>query len=147
MLEDEYETTFRSHAATLLRAAAWLAGSSLQRSFPPGGSMPADGSERAEQPNEELKLMKVFMFLVDKNGIQLKPEDYALKIPGELSPEMGLEQVEKHFGKRYDEIMKKHGFDGAGGARTGAVVSRGWSNCTVRTAKTWCRAWPPVLCR
>ena len=33
MLEDEYETWFESSAASLLRACAWLAGTSLYRSF------------------------------------------------------------------------------------------------------------------
>ena len=113
MLEEHFETAFESHAATVLHAGAWLAGRSLRRSR---------GSEAGNPPDGEMKLMKVFKFLVDKNSFQLKPEDYAVEIPGEQTPRMTMGQVEEKFGNRYDEIMKKHEFDYADGARTGAVA-------------------------
>ena len=122
MLEDQFETAFESHAATILHAGACLAGRSLRKSF---GSEAADAPQAdtaPEQPDEQMKLMKVFMFLVDKNGVQLKPQDYAAEIPGEQKPRMTMIQVEEKFGDRYDEIMKRHEFDYAEGARTGAVA-------------------------
>ncbi len=122
MLEDQYETTFGSHASSVLHAAAWLAGISLRRSFGSDGKGSSGAAGGADGSNEELKLMKVFMFLVDKNGIQLKPEDYARDVPEEQSPRITIAETEQKFGKRYDEIMEQHGFDHADGARTGAVV-------------------------
>jgi hypothetical protein len=110
MLEDRYEADFASHAASLLHAAAWLAGNSLRRAFP------ADGAA------EELKLMKAFMFLVDKFGIQLKPEDYAADIPPDQRTRLTPQEIADKFGPRFDEVMQRHGFDLADGARTGAVV-------------------------
>ncbi len=121
MLEGEFETTFESHAATLLHAATWLAGGSLRRSFEEHD--PASGDDPApERPDEEMKLMKVFMFLMDKDGVKLKPEEYASEIPAEQKPRLTSVQVDERFGERFDAIMKKNGFDFAEGARTGAVV-------------------------
>lgn len=122
MLEDQYEATFASRAASVLHAAAWLAGNSLRRSFAKDGGSSSDESAATDQSNEELKLMKVFMFLVDKYGIPLKPNDYATEIPVEQRVHLSPEVIEEKFGSRYDEIMKSHGFDYAEGARTGAVV-------------------------
>lgn len=110
MLEDQYEAAFDAHAASLLHAAAWLAGNSLRRAFP------ADGAA------EELKLVKAFMFLVDKFGIQIKPNDYAAEIPPGQGTRLTPEEIEAKFGPRFDEVMQHHGFDFADGARTGAVV-------------------------
>ncbi len=122
MLEDQYETTFGSHASSVLHAAAWLAGISLRRSFGSDGESSPEAASGADGSNEELKLMKVFMFLVDKNGIQLNPEDYAKDVPEEQGPHITIVETEQKFGSRFDEIMEQHGFDHADGARTGAVV-------------------------
>lgn len=119
MLEEHFETTFGSHAATLLHGAAWLAGGSLRRSF---DAQDSTGEKGVQQSDEAMKLMKVFMFLVDKDGAQLKPEDYMAEIPEDQKPRLTIGAVEEQFAQRYDEIMKKHGFDLADGARTGAVT-------------------------
>ncbi len=122
MLESEYEAAFGSHAASVLHAAAWLAGNSLRRSMSTGGDEAVEEAGAADEAKEELKLMKVFMFLVDKYGIKLKAEDYAAEVPPEYKTRLSAEEITEKFGSRYDEIMKKHGFDYADGARTGAVV-------------------------
>ena len=123
MLEEQYEAAFASHAASVLHTAAWLAGNSLRRSFEADGvSAPDSETGAADESSEELKLMKVFIFLVDKYGIRLKPEDYAADIPPEHQTHLNAQEIAEKFGSRYDEIMKKHGFDYADGARTGAVV-------------------------
>lgn len=122
MLEDEYDTTFGRHAASVLHAAAWLAGISLRRSLQSNGNSPAGATSGVDGSNEELKLMKVFMFLIDKNGIKLKPEEYTVEVPDEHSPRITIPETEQKFGDRYDEIMEQHGFDHTDGARTGAVV-------------------------
>ncbi len=122
LLEDQYETTFGSHASSLLHAAAWLAGISLRQSLGSDGKGSSEAESGTDGSNEELKLMKVFMFLVDKSGIKVKPEDYARDVPEEQSPHITILDIEQKFGSRYDEIMEQHGFDHADGARTGAVV-------------------------
>ncbi len=118
LLEDEYDTWFESSAATVLYACAWLAGTSLYRSLEAAGS-----AAFADKSNEEgLKLMKVFMFLVDKDGIKLKPEDFAVQIPADQKPRKTIAEVQAHFQKRYNEIMNAHEFDALEGAKTGAVA-------------------------
>jgi hypothetical protein len=121
MLEEQFEIAFESHAATVLHAGAWLAGRSLRKSLESEADPPQAGIV-PELADDEMKLMKVFKFLVEKNGVQLKPEDYAAEIPGDHKPRMTMAQVEDKFGDRYDEIMQKHEFDYADGARTGAVA-------------------------
>ncbi len=123
MLEDHYETAFASRAAALLQAAAWLAGNSLRRSFESGdGASPDDNAAENDESQEQRKLMKAFLFLVDRYGIKLKANDYATEIPPEQKVHLSAEEIEGIFVGRYDEIMQRHGFDYADGARTGAVV-------------------------
>ncbi len=123
MLEDEYETWFESSAATVLHACAWLAGTSLYRSFESGGDAAPGSAAFIERSNEEgLKLMKVFMFLVDKDGIKLRPDDFAVEIPAEQQPMKNIGEVQVHFQKRYNETMRAHEFDYLEGAKTGAVA-------------------------
>jgi len=123
LLEDQYKTAFESHAATLLRAAAWLAGTSLYHSFGFPPDMPPGSPVLSEKSNAEgLKLMKVFIFLVDKDGIKLAPDDYAAQIPAEQEPRKQVLQVQEQFQDRYNQIMKQHGFDYLEGAKTGAVA-------------------------
>ncbi len=122
MLEDHFETVFESRAASLLQAAAWLTGNSLRRSFESDGHGEGEAPPANSESNEQLKLMKAFLFLVDKYGIKLKANDYATEIPPEQKIYLSPEEIEGKFVGPYDEIMQKHGFDYADGARTGAVV-------------------------
>jgi hypothetical protein len=122
-LFEEHETTFGAHVGTVLYAAAWLAGTSLYRSlgyqqeFEPGVVV------LSEEANQQIPaLMKVFMFLLDKDGLKLKPDGFIARIPPELSPHKTLLQIQEEFQDRYNEIMKEHGFDFMEGAKTGAVV-------------------------
>ncbi len=123
MLEDQLETWFEASAATVLHAGAWLAGTSLYHSIESAadggpGSAPFD----ARSNEEGLKLMKVFMFLVDKDGIQLKPADFAAEVHPDWQAHKSLGQVREHFQERYNEIMSTHEFDYLEGAKTGAVA-------------------------
>ncbi len=123
MLEDESESWFESSAASVLYACAWLAGTSLYRSLESGRDAAPGSPAFIDKSNEEgLKLMKVFMFLVDKDGIKLKPEDFAAEIPAEMRPAKSIGEVQAHFQRRYNEIMKAHEFDYLEGAKTGAVA-------------------------
>lgn len=123
LLEDQYEAAFQSHAPTLLRAAAWLAGTSLYRALGLPTDVPPGSPVLSEQSDEEgLKLMKVFMLLVDRGGIKLKPDDYAVGIPPEQEPRKDILQVQEQFQDPYNRIMEKYGFDYLEGAKTGAVA-------------------------
>ncbi len=122
MLEGQYEAAFASHAGSVLHAASWLAGNSLHRSFEGNGTPASERAEEVDRADEELKLMKVFMFLVDKYGIPLKPEDYAVEVPAEQKGRLSPQEIAEKFRGRFDAIMRSHGFDHADGARTGAVV-------------------------
>ena len=123
MLEEQYEAAFGSHAGTVLRAAAWLAGTSLYRSFgfptdmPPGSPMLSDQANR-----EEAKLLKVFTTLINKDGVELKLDGLADEIPAEQKPRKDILQVQEQFQDEYNQIMKRHGFDYADGAKSGAVA-------------------------
>ena len=123
MLEDQLDTWFESSAASLLRACAWLAATSLYRSFASGTNLEPGAPVLSDKSNEEgLKMLKVFMFLVDKDGIQLKPDDFAAELPAELKPRKNILEVQARFQERYNEIMQRHQFDYLEGAKTGAVA-------------------------
>lgn len=122
MLEAELGTWFDSSAATLLHAGAWLSGGSLRHSLQENGEGGIEGAPSTRANEEQLKLMKVFMFLVDKDGVKLKPEDFAADIPEADQPRRRLADVQRQFQAHYDEIMQQHGFDYLEGARTGAVA-------------------------
>ena len=123
MLEEQYESWFGSHAATLLRAAAWLTGTSLYRSLDMTTDLEPGSAVLSDQTDEEgLKLMKVFMLLVDKSGIKLKPNEYAEDIPPEQEPKKQILDVQRQFQVEYNRIMKKYEFDFLEGAKTGAVA-------------------------
>ena len=123
LLEEHYETAFESHAATLLRAMAWLAGTSLYRSFGFPNDLPPGSPVLSDQSNEEgMKLLKAFMFLIDRNGIKLKPDEFTADIPVEHQPRKDILQVQNQFQSQYNGIMKEHGFDYLEGGKTGAVA-------------------------
>ncbi len=71
---------------TVLYAAAWLAGTSLYRSLGYKEQLEAGGGGAlgGSQPSRMPALMKVFMFLLDKDGVKLKPDEFVAKIPAEL---------------------------------------------------------------
>ena len=77
----------------------------------------------SEEANQQIPvLMKVFMFLLDKDGVKLKPDEFVANIPAEFRPRKTLLEIQQEFQDRYNEIMKAHGFDYMDGAKTGAVV-------------------------
>ena len=85
LLEEQYPTTLGSHVGTVLYAAAWLAGTSLYRSLGYKQELEPGVVVLSEEANQQIPaLMKVFMFLLDKDGVKLKPDDFVGKIPPEL---------------------------------------------------------------
>ncbi|MGE5072034.1 MAG: hypothetical protein ACM3MF_01285, partial [Anaerolineae bacterium] len=77
----------------------------------------------SDQANEEgTKLLKVFMFLIKKDGIDFKPDDLAAELPSADKPLKTILEVQEQFQQRYNEIMREHSFDYLEGAKTGAVA-------------------------
>jgi len=62
------------------------------------------------------------MFLLDKEGVKLKTNEFVTKIPTELTSKKTLPQIQEQLQERYNEIMREHGFNYVEGAKTGAVV-------------------------
>ncbi len=123
MLESDYGTWFESHAATVLHAAAWLAGTSLYRSLGYDAKIAPGPLVLSERANVEgNKLLKVFMALADREGIKLGPHDLSPDFTPEQEPRKTIGEVQARFQDHYNEIMQQHGFDYAEGAKTGAIL-------------------------
>lgn len=123
LFEEHYQTTLESHTGTVLRAAAWLAGTSLYRSLGYQEELEPGVLVLSEEANQRVPgLMKVFMFLLDKEGIKLRADEFVANIPQEFAPRKALLEIQKQFQDGYNAIMKGHGFDYLEGAKTGAVV-------------------------
>jgi hypothetical protein len=116
-------TTFESHPETSLSASAWLAGTSLFRSFgfkldcAPGTVIL---SEVANQKGPILS--NIFMYSLEKGGVKLKPGDVVYKFSEEHKPRKTILEIQEQFQDSYNEIMKKNGFEFEGAARMGAMV-------------------------
>jgi hypothetical protein len=113
----------KAHAGTVLSAAAWLAGTSLYRALNYKHN-PAPGTVVLSNEVNEVgpKLMNLFMYYCERNGISLKSDQLVLKTPDEHKPQMEILQVQEKFQDRYNEIMKKHGLDYLDGAKAGMIV-------------------------
>ncbi len=123
LLERQLGREAATHPQTVLHAAAWLAGTSLYRSLGHADETAPGTVVLSEKANEEWpKLMKVFSYLLDKEGLKLKPDDLMLTFPGEHSPRKSLAEIQQELQDPFNEIMKQHGFDYAEGAKTGAVA-------------------------
>ena len=120
---DEDKTTLQGHPGTALYAASWLAGTSLYRSLGHEAHIEPGVIVLSAKADPQISaLMKVFMFLLDKDGVKLKADEFVPRIPEADQPRRTLLQIQEHFQDRYNEIMKEHGFDYLEGAKTGAVV-------------------------
>ncbi len=122
-LFDEDRTTLQGHPGTVLYAASWLAGTSLYRSLGHEADVEPGVIILSAKADQQIPaLMKVFLFLLDKNGVKLNADEFVPKIPEALQPRKTLLQIQEQFQDRYNEIMREHGFDYLEGAKTGAVV-------------------------
>jgi hypothetical protein len=123
LFEKHFDQTVGSHPETVLHAAAWLAGTSLYRSFGYKEEQAPGTIMLSEKANEEWpKLMKTFVFLVEKDGIKLKPDELILNFPGEHGPKKSILEIQAEFQDEYNKVMQANGFDFAEGGKTGAVV-------------------------
>ena len=111
------------HPESVLYAASWLAGTSLFRALKLGEALQPGGVVLSERVNEEWpKLMRTFVFLVEKFGIKVRPDEASFQIAPEHQSHESLRRIQEELQTPYNAIMAAHGFDYAEGARTGAVV-------------------------
>ncbi len=77
----------------------------------------------SDEVNEEWpKLMRTFVFLLEKFGIKVKTEAGNFNIAPEHRSQESLREIQEALQTPYNAIMTAHGFDYAEGAKTGAVV-------------------------
>jgi hypothetical protein len=112
-----------AHAGTVLSAGAWLAGTSLYRSFNYKNDV-APGmvvlSLLADQ--EYPKLLNVFSAFCKRNGIDVMARPLVTQFPEKDKPQLKIEQVREEFQDQYHEIMQKYGLDYLDEAMAGMVV-------------------------
>jgi hypothetical protein len=123
MFEPHVPTTFESHPETILYAGAWLAGTSLYRSFGYQHDVAPGTFVLSEKANKEWPvLMNTFVFLLDRFGIKINPGELDFKIPSERQSKRTILQVQEKLQEPYNAIMQKYGFDYRDGAITGVFV-------------------------
>jgi hypothetical protein len=122
-LLERHFATAAPHPESMLYAASWLAGTSLFRALKLGEGSEAGTVVLSEKVNEEWpKLMRTFVYLLEKFGIKVKPDAATFNIPPEHQSHGSLRRIQEELQTPYNAIMTAHGFDYAEGAKTGAVV-------------------------
>lgn len=122
LLERHFATS-APHPQSVLYAASWLAGTSLFRALRLGEALQPGVVVLSEKVNEEWpKLMRTFVYLVEKFGIKVKPDEATFKIEPEHQSHESLRRIQEELQVPYNAIMTAHGFDYADGAKTGAVA-------------------------
>lgn len=116
-------TTFESHPASVLYAAAWLTGTSLYRSFNYTHDAKPGTVILSDKANEEWpKLANLYMHVIEKDGIKLQPKDLITDIPVEYKAKKDILQIQEMFQDSYNQIMKKYGFGYLEGAQVGVFI-------------------------
>ncbi len=111
------------HPESVLYAASWLAGTSLFRAMKIEGKLDPGVIVLSEKANEEWpKLMRMFVYLVEKFGIKVKAEAADFEIAPEHRSRQSLREIQEELQTPYNAIMAAHGFDYGEGAKTGAVA-------------------------
>ncbi len=122
LLERHFATS-APHPESVLFAAAWLAGTSLHRALALGrGPDQQKATVEARVSEEWPKLIRTFVYLVEKFGIQVKADQTNLELAAEHESHESLRQIQEELQTPYNAIMSAHGFDYADGAKTGAVA-------------------------
>ena len=123
IFDRNFRTPQGAHPGTVLSAAAWLAGTSLYRSFgytqnPEPGTVML--SEKANQAFP--RLLDLFTYYISKGGTQIKPEHFILETPDALKPTKTILQIQEAHQDEYNAIMKKHNLGYLDGARAGIIA-------------------------
>jgi hypothetical protein len=124
IFQKHFETTFESHPASVLYAAAWLAGTSLYRSFGYEHEAAPGTIILSDKANDEWpKLLNVYLYaVIEKSRIQLNPKEMVLEIPPEYKPKKDIFKIQELFQDPYNQIMRKYGFNYVEGAQVGALI-------------------------
>lgn len=123
LFDRDFRTPQGVHAGTVLSAAAWLAGTSLYRSFGYPQSPEPGTVMLSEKANREFpKLLDLFTYYMVKGGTQIKPEHFILETPESLKPRKTILQIQETHQDEYNAIMKKHNLDYLDGARAGIIA-------------------------
>ena len=123
IFDRDFRTPQGVHPGTVLSAAAWLAGTSLYRSFEYSQSPEPGTVMLSEKANREFpKLLDLFTYYMFKGGTQIKPEHFILETPETLKPRKTILQVQETHQDEYNAIMKKHNLDYLDGARAGIIA-------------------------
>ncbi len=123
LLERHFGAAPAPHPETVLFAASWLAGTSLFRALKLGEEMHPGVVVLSEEVNQEWpKLMRTFLYLLDKFGIKVKADEANMQIAPEHQSQQSLRQIQEELQTPYNAIMSAHGFDYGEGAKTGAVL-------------------------
>ncbi len=122
-LLERHFATAEPHPESVLFAASWLAGTSLFRALRLGGKLEPGVVVLSDRVNEEWpKLMRTFVYLLEKFGVKVKTDEATSQIAPEHQSHQSLRQIQEELQTPYNAIMTAHGFDYAEGAKTGAVV-------------------------
>jgi len=123
IFDRHFRTPQGIHPGTVLSAAAWLAGTSLYRSFGYAQNPEPGTVMLSEIANREFpKLLDIFAFYMFQSGVRIKPDQFDLQTPDEFKPVKTLQQIQEAHQDEYNAIMKRHGLDYLEGARAGMIV-------------------------
>jgi hypothetical protein len=113
------------HAATMLSAAAWLTGMSLNQSFPcENNSLPGTmvASQAVSREWENLVyLLETYNFQradIPVGHVVLS----AMGRPQFFKPQVEMSYVQSELQEQYNHVMKKHGLNSLEGARVGILL-------------------------
>jgi hypothetical protein len=134
IFQEHLPTTFESHPATALIAAAWLAATSLYRSmgYPPNiepGTVVISETIEPKWP----RLINLYLSVIERDGIKMDRDEMlknvsTFKIPPAYQPKKDIAQIQEMFQGQYNQIMRRYGFDYEGGAQVGVFA------CAIMTA-------------
>jgi len=123
IFDRHFRTPEGIHPGNVLSAAAWLAGTSLYRSFGYPQSPEPGTVMLSEKANQEFpKLLDLFTYYMLQGGTQIKPEQFILQTPDAFKPQKTILQIQEAHQDDYNAIMKRHNLDYLDGARAGVIV-------------------------
>jgi hypothetical protein len=123
LFQEHLPTTFENHPGTSLSAAAWLAGTSLYRSFGYQHNIAPGTVILSDIANEKGPILTgTFIYFLNKEGIKLEQSEVILKFTEEQKPRKNILEIQEKCQDSYNEIMRKNGFDYLEAAKVGAIV-------------------------
>ena len=123
IFDRDFRTPQGIHPGTVLSAAAWLAGTSLYRSFRYTQTPEPGTVMLSEKANQEFpKLLDLFTYYMVKGGTQIPPEQFILDTPETFKPRKTILEIQQAHQDEYNAIMKKHNLDYLDGARAGIIA-------------------------